>query len=616
MMGTMIRAGGFSTKEIVAEACASLALLAAIMLVFGKTVGYSFVAWDDPGYVLANVDVWSLSANSLLKIFTSFHNGNFHPLTLAAYAVLYRLFGLDPHLFHSANIALHVANALLLYSLLRRMKASLPIALAACAFWALHPQRVEAVAWVSGLKDLLSTSFLLLCMHLWFLRGERASAKVIGLVPLLFALALLAKGTSAVFAAIAILFDWSERKDAFAADMPLKILMIMAAAGATVLNFLARADFQQVLGESGSDATLILMQAVYRLGVYFGIGTLNLADNLFTPYLPNSPARYLYTGAGLSVIALTAALLFVFRKDRKALLFTLSFALSFVPCLGLVVVGVTMDRFSYYPSVFLALLLGHALDGAARRCPGDAAGKIKTAALATAVALCAAVASAKAEAWENTPSLWRHAILLYADKPGQTEDLAWCYSNLGWYYKTSGEYGLSLEPLRQATLHSPGTAFYQVNYADALTLSDHFKEAADRLSAARALGSNPLEVADITAKLAAKSGEGEKVLRQTEAEGETEAANPLYNYYLGCLRQYLGEHLSAVQAYGETIRLAPNKPDAYLKRAQSLTHLGFKEKALSDIETASRLGGDPGKAQWLKVYVMYGIREAELHRLM
>ncbi len=142
--------------------------------------GNGFIGFDDPRYITSNEEVRAgLTARSVAWAFTTTHAYNWHPLTWLSHMTDVELFGLDPAGHHRVSVALHAANAVLLFVLLRSSTAALwPSALVAFLF-ALHPLRVESVAWASERKDVLGASFWLLTMLLYVAWARRPSTRAI-----------------------------------------------------------------------------------------------------------------------------------------------------------------------------------------------------------------------------------------------------------------------------------------------------------------------------------------------------------------------------------------------------------------------------------------------------
>jgi len=144
------------------------------LAVYWQVLGYDFVNYDDDGYIIENPSVREgLTKKSILWAFTSFHIGNWHPLTWISHMLDCELFGLKPGMHHLTNLIFHIANTLLLFLVLRRMTGSIWRSGFVAALFALHPLHVESVAWVAGRKDVLSTLFWVLTLWAYVRYCER-----------------------------------------------------------------------------------------------------------------------------------------------------------------------------------------------------------------------------------------------------------------------------------------------------------------------------------------------------------------------------------------------------------------------------------------------------------
>ena len=142
-------------------------LLLAVLTVFGQTVGHDFFNLDDNNYVSENWHVRrGLSGAGTAWAITTFDAGNWHPLTWLSHMFDCQFYDVKPGGHHLTNVLLHAAAAVVLFLALRRMtRATWPSAWVAAVF-AIHPLRVESVAWVAERKDVLSGLFFMLT--LWF----------------------------------------------------------------------------------------------------------------------------------------------------------------------------------------------------------------------------------------------------------------------------------------------------------------------------------------------------------------------------------------------------------------------------------------------------------------
>jgi tetratricopeptide (TPR) repeat protein len=153
-----------------------LSLAAVIALVYSPIRRYGFVSVDDELYIIENAHLRKgLTLKGLGWALTT-PLDQWMPLTWSARMLEYQLFGLDAGAYHVVNVLFHIANTLLLFAVLTRMTAAPWRSGAVAALFALHPLHVESVAWVTGLKDVLSVFFGLLTIWAYVRYVEKLSA--------------------------------------------------------------------------------------------------------------------------------------------------------------------------------------------------------------------------------------------------------------------------------------------------------------------------------------------------------------------------------------------------------------------------------------------------------
>src|SRR5437879_8186389 len=140
-------------------------LFALTWAVFGKTGNYQFVNYDDPLYVLDNAHVRAgLTWRGIAWAFTHVHSQNWHPLTTISHMLDCQLFGVNAGAHHLVNVFFHSIAAVLLFILLQQMTSRAWLSGFIAAVFAVHPLRVESVAWVAERKDVLSGVFFMLTL--------------------------------------------------------------------------------------------------------------------------------------------------------------------------------------------------------------------------------------------------------------------------------------------------------------------------------------------------------------------------------------------------------------------------------------------------------------------
>src|SRR5438132_1942522 len=143
----------------------SVFLAVIVWIAFGRALNHGFVGYDDQNYVLRNPRVTNgLTVDGIQWAFTHVHAHNWHPLTNISHMLDCQLYGLQPWGHHLTNVVLHAAATVFLFLALWRLTgAHWPSAFVAAVF-AIHPLRVESVAWVSERKDVLSGVFFMLTL--------------------------------------------------------------------------------------------------------------------------------------------------------------------------------------------------------------------------------------------------------------------------------------------------------------------------------------------------------------------------------------------------------------------------------------------------------------------
>src|SRR5947209_11210742 len=153
----------FTDRWLVMTICVLLALLT--WIVFGRTLNHGFINYDDPDYVTRNAQVTrGLSVDGIVWAFTHIHAANWHPLTWISHMLDCQFYGLNPGGHHLTNLLLHGAAAIALFLFLHQATGAVWRSGLVAALFAIHPLRVESVAWIAERKDVLSGLFFMLTL--------------------------------------------------------------------------------------------------------------------------------------------------------------------------------------------------------------------------------------------------------------------------------------------------------------------------------------------------------------------------------------------------------------------------------------------------------------------
>jgi len=203
------------------ERVAVFAMITLTALAMGRLCINEFIMWDDPSTVHQNPWLQPPTLQTIIHYWTTPTGGLYIPVTYTAWATI-ALFAqvprdeygvaLNPWLFHSANVLCHLLALLVAYRILRLLNADLFAAFCGALLFGVHPVQVEAVAWVSGLKDVLSGLLALVALWQYVLfsladiRGRPSLTRYI-LAIAAFLLAMLAKPSAMALPLAALAID-------------------------------------------------------------------------------------------------------------------------------------------------------------------------------------------------------------------------------------------------------------------------------------------------------------------------------------------------------------------------------------------------------------------------
>ena len=184
-------------------------LAVATLAVYWQIQDHEFLYFDDNQYITDNLNVKTgFTRESIIWAFTASHAANWHPVTWLSHMLDYQLYELHPKGHLLTNLFFHIANALLLFTVLLRMTGALWQSGFVAALFALHPFNVESVAWVAERKNVLSTLFWLLTMWAYIRYAEKPTVKKYGLVVLFLALGLMSKPMLVTLPFVLLLLDY------------------------------------------------------------------------------------------------------------------------------------------------------------------------------------------------------------------------------------------------------------------------------------------------------------------------------------------------------------------------------------------------------------------------
>jgi len=413
-----------------------LALLAVATLVtFSGVLANGWLLYDDPQYVTANPHVnEGFTLEGMRWFLTHPHAGNWHPLTSWSHMLDVQLFGLGPAGPHAMNLALHALNAVLLAWVLFRLTGAWWRSAAVAALFALHPLRVESVAWVAERKDLLSGLFFLATLAAYRHWLDRPGRARYALLVVVFVLGLLSKPMLVTLPFVLVLLDvWPlgrlagipRASEASPVRAPARSLaglvaekwpLFAIAAGSAIVTFAVQRGAGAVATTATLPWTRRLPNALLSVWVYVGNLAWPAGLSVFYPY-PRAAHVAAAAIAGLATVAVTAVVLRRAAARPYLAVGWLWYLGMLLPVLGIVQVGgqAHADRYTYLPTIGLLVALVWWVGDAVRNRPVLA----RAAAGASLVALVAlAIATARqVPVWRDTYTLFTHALVVTRDNP-------------------------------------------------------------------------------------------------------------------------------------------------------------------------------------------------------
>lgn len=411
--------------------------------VFAGALRNGWVTFDDPGYVFRNTVVArGLSWHGLAWFFTHQHGANWVPVTAASHMLDVTLFGAAPAGHHAMSVLLHALAAALAAVALHRLTGAWWRSVAVAALFAVHPLRVESVAWIAERKDVLSGVFFLLTLIAYARWAERPGPARFAAVGAAFLLGLWSKPMLVTLPFLLVVLDaWPLGRIAIAPAAPAaaKGRRERSAPAAPARDPLA-APAKPLAGLLLEKWPLVLLAAVAMVGSwrmqdesgalsgmevitpgrrlcnaaivywrYLGLTAWPHGLAAFHPYPPGMRATEAAVAA-LALAVVTFAALAQWRKRPYLLTGWFWYVGSLVPAIGLVQTGghAWADRFTYLPGIGAAIVVVWA---AAEWC-GESRARIATAVVAFAVALaaCAWATTRQVAVWRDSETLFRRVL--------------------------------------------------------------------------------------------------------------------------------------------------------------------------------------------------------------
>jgi protein O-mannosyl-transferase len=626
-----------------------LLIAACAVIAFYPVLQNGFVNWDDDQNLLENPFYRGLHWTNIRWMFTTFHMGHYQPFSWLTFSLDYLLWGMDPFGYHLTNLILHAANGMLVYFVaLRLLVMAAPISnptmlqLAAgfsALVFAIHPLRVESVAWATERRDVLSGFFLLLTVISYLKAvGPEISRtgwrRWIAVAASLYVLSLLAKASGMTLPLVLLILDvyplrrlgqpstgWfgPRTRNVWREKIPFFVLALGAGAIALVAQYQSGAI--RALEQHGTASRL--GQSLYGLVFYLWktILPLNLSP-LYEIGGDLEPWQGRFLIAGCIVLTISLVLCVLRRRWPAVLASWLSYVIILAPTLGFAQSGpqLVADRYTYVACLSWAILAGGGILYLKRRWNkgGIVSGSLALASACSLIILAyfGVLTWRQTQIWKDSERLWRHALSI------QKESI-FAHNNLGMALAEQDKLDEAIAEFREVLRIDPEDADGRHNLGNALARKGRLGEAIVQFHEALRIHPGYAKAHYDLGNALARQGEldsavvhlrqalryaprdasahynaGRILLEQRKLEEATDhfrqalridATHVKARYYLAVTLVGQGDVEGAGKEFQETLRIEPNLAEAHAGLARALSAQGKKDEAVQHYQEAVRI---------------------------
>jgi len=569
-------------------------LIVSSFIAYGRILGNGFVCFDDIEYITSNDYIKSgINPESIKWAFSAVVCSNWHPLTLLSHTLDWSLFGANASGHHFINLLLHIGTVLFLFSFLNRMTKNLWSSAFVAALFALHPLRVESVAWAAERKDVLSMFFGLASIYAYALYAESSKPSKYFLCLILFALSLMAKPMLVTLPFVLLLLDYWPLSRWQKVSTPVNVPVSVVKKTGKKKNKQRKADsikeknismpltnrspiIRSLLWEKAPFIFLTIVSSIVTIRAQNKSGSVISMEHIsFLERIANAIISYVsYLGktfwpVDLAVfypyghsfpfwevlvscfilLGITIVVIYAFKKLPFLFMGWFWYFGTLIPVIGLVQVGeqAMADRYTYLPSIGIAIGLAWGIPLLFPR--EDMRKKILFPAGIAVLIILAILTWQQCGYWKNSIELFNHALQV-------TKNNNYAHESIGSVLLDEGKNEAAIEHYNEALRIKSDNAYIHFNRGLAF-----FR-----------LGQPQRAIEDYN----------EAILLKPDF---TDAYNNRGNSYAK-----LGQYQNAIEDYNKAIYLNHNYADAYESRAVIYLNQQNYQLGCPDAQKACELG--------------------------
>jgi tetratricopeptide (TPR) repeat protein len=572
----------------------------------------NFVNWDDYKNIVENPQYRGLGWTNIRWMFTTFHMGPYQPLSWLTLALDYIVWKMDPFGYHLTSLMLHAATAVAFFFLTRellsiasgngREQTGVWVGAAVSALvFALHPLRVESVAWATERRDVLSGLFytLTILVYLYAWKSDKLRGGWYWVAWVLFLCAILSKSITVTLPAVLLLLDiyplkrlagrngwWSRTARAVYWE---KVPFVLLSAVAATVAFIALAHIGNMASLRRLDVLDRLTISVYGLWFYFWktVAPLRLSPLHELPSTVELSSLSFMLSYVVVILAIALALWFRHRLPGVGIA-GLAYMVTLLPVLGIFQNGpqIVADRYSYLACMSWAVLAGA---GGQFLWQASVDGRLSKRRFVLGSGVTAVVILGlgfltwrQAQVWHDSESVWNYVL-------STTGESLFARNNLGNALAARGRFEEAIDQFQRALRIDPNDADATYNLGNALAQQGSFEEAVKQLQNALQINPGNAMAAYDLGNVRARQGRFDEAMGDFALALRIDPQLAKAHYNLGSLLSNQGKLNEAVEQYQKALQIDADYVRAYYGLGTALTTQGQLDRAIDSFEAGLRV---------------------------
>jgi len=583
-----------------------LILAVATLGLYWQTHSHKFIHYDDYAYITENPNVRDgFTWQGIKWACTKSYEAAWFPLTWFSHMLDCELFGIWPAGHHFTNVSIHILNTILLFIVLKYLTGAFWSSAIVAAIFALHPLRVESVAWAAERKDVLCTMFWILTMWAYAWYAKRPSIRRYLLTLGAFACGLLSKPMIVTLPFVLLLLDFwplerfelsknllkDSKKTRLIGWLLLeKVPLIALSCVISVITFFV----QQARGATTAIEIALSDRVANAIVSYIGyIGKMLWPRGLaiIYPHQGDNLSMLKILFSAIVLLAASAAVIYFSRRKKYLLVGWFWYLGTLVPVIGIIQISVQSmaDRFTYIPMIGLYIMLAWTL--------ADVACKVRWAKKFLICAVAAALAALSACTW-NYLRYWKDSVCVFERALAVTGDNFYARNNYGLALLHADRTEEAVRHFEIANKLHPDEAGLLCNLASALKDLGRGQEALPHLQKSLQLNPDSAEMHNNMGNLLAELGKTNEAITHYRTALTLDPAFTTAHLNLADFLAKQNKIVEAVQHYRKIIELQPESIIAHGKLGLLLAKLNRIDEAIKEFQ----------------IVLTYRPDDAEMHR--